>query len=121
MPDDNALTDEQIEAKFAKIEADTAENRTLLQRVLDALKGGAPAPAPAPGGGGAAGDEAAFRAAIRRELEAAGAAEADKQFRSKAEETAASVADLKAQIAALRETPPTPPVRRAERVMGWRG
>lgn len=120
MADQTGLTDEQIEAKFTKIEADTAENRTLLQRVLDALKAGVPAPAPG-GGGAPAGDEAAFRAAIRRELEAAGAAEADKQFRTKAEETAASVADLKAQIAALRETPPAAPVRRVEGVMGWRG
>lgn len=118
---EDALTDEQIAQRFDAIEKDTAENRSLLQRVLDALKSGGGPPAPPAGGGGPAGDEAAFRAAIRRELEAAGAAEADQQFRTKAEATAASVEDLKAQIAALREGTPTPPVRRVEGLMGWRG
>lgn len=121
MADDTALTDEQINERFEALQKDTAENRTLLQRVLDALKGGAAPPAPPPGPGGAAGTEEAFRAAIRRELEAAGAAEDDKKFRTEAEATAASVAELKAQIAELREQPPAAPVRRVEGLMGWRG
>lgn len=112
-PAGGALTDDQINERFGKVETAQAEQGTKLDRVLAILTrpGGAPAAPPAADPATAAGS---IQEQIRAELERAGKTELDEREKA---ESKKSLEDLRAQLAQLTEVPPKNPARRVTSVM----